>query len=152
MNLSERFLEHRLIFHLGNPFQDVMNSSQIQIQNQLNINWKIYSLLSSLPSRLGQAQHSLSSPSFSFPAPAQQAAGAQPNPPLLAPPAHSLGLGHASLRPKARRSPAPTPPPLGRCELACAQHQAPCPRLTPHPRSMRAVWAGSVDPENHRRS
>ena len=64
MNLSERFLEHRLIFHLGNPSQDVMNSSQNQIQNHLNLNWRIYFLLSSLPSCLGPAQHSLSSPSF----------------------------------------------------------------------------------------
>ena len=42
MNLSERFLEHRFIFHLGNPSQDVVNSSQNQIQNRLNINWKIH--------------------------------------------------------------------------------------------------------------
>ena len=117
----------------------MVNSSQIQIQNHLNINWKIYSLLSSLPSRLGPAQHSLSSPSFSFPTPAQQAVGAQPSPPLLAPPAHSLGLGHASLRPQRAACPSGT---LGRAHHDTAPSAAAA-------RTLRDAHASAPSPAPH---
>ena len=54
MNHSERFLEHRLIFHLGNPSQDVVNSSQIQ--NSKPFKHKLENLFPSLFSPLPLAQ------------------------------------------------------------------------------------------------
>ena len=143
MNLSERFLEYRLIFHLGNPSQDVVNSSQIQIQNHLNINWKIYSLLSSLPSRLGPAQHSLTSPSFCTgpascwsptepPSPCPTGPSRTPQAQLASHAAHQcLGpaLPQAPLA-NPRRGQLPAPPPLARC---ATRTPAPLTRASPAP-------------------
>ena len=66
--------------------------------NHLNINWKIYSLLSSLPSRLGLAQRFLPR----LPTPAQPAAGAQPSPPLSLT-SHGPACPRSSLRPARQR-------------------------------------------------
>ena len=106
MNLSERFLEHRLIFHLGNPSQDVVNSSQIQNSKPFKHKWEnlFPSLFSPLPLAqpvpAGPARHS------SLLAMAQ-----------LAPPAHLLSAKRPS---KIGPAASPLRPPFSPAVRMCA--------------------------------
>ena len=110
--------------------------------NHLNINWKIYSLLSSLASRLGPAQHSLTSPSFCTgpascwspiepPSPCPTGPSRTPQAQLASRAAHqSLGLAlpQAPLA-NPRRGQLPVPPPPDRVRAPDRAPWLRCPRF-----------------------